>query len=46
MLAEIILLRLEFAVRTMHEAAPPYARFVPICRGMTFKPVRTRHLSA
>lgn len=43
MLAEIILLRLEFAMLTMHEPAPPYAPFVPICRGMTFKSPRTRH---
>jgi len=43
MLAEIILLRLELAVRAMHESAPPYSPFVPICRGMTFKSARTRH---
>jgi len=42
MLAEIILLRLDFAVRAAHEAAPPYAPFVPICPGMTFKPARPR----
>lgn len=43
MLAEIILLRLEAAVRAAHEAAPfTQSRFVPICHGMAFKHSRTR----
>lgn len=44
MLAEIILLRLEIALRTSHEFAPlTCLRFVPICRGMVFKHSRTQH---
>ena len=43
MLAEILLLRLEAALRTPHEFAPfTHSRFVPICRGMVFKRSRTR----
>jgi hypothetical protein len=43
MLAEIILLRLEAALRVSHEA-PPFtrSRFVPIRRGMAFKHSRAR----
>jgi hypothetical protein len=41
MLAEIILLRVEAALRAMHEAASATkSRFVPICPGMVFKPAR------
>jgi hypothetical protein len=44
MLAEIILLRLDAALRAMQEAASATkSRFVPICPGMVFKPTR-RHL--
>lgn len=44
MLAEIILLRLETALRAALETAPvAHARFVPICRDMIFKHSRTRH---
>lgn len=44
MLAEIVLLRLEAALRGAHETAPlTHSRFVPICRGMPFKHSRTRH---
>ncbi len=44
MLAEIILLKLEAAVRASHETVPfTHSRFVPICRGMVFKPSHTRH---
>ena len=46
MLAEILLLRLEAALRTSHEFAPfTHSRFVPICRGMVFKRSRTRAVS-
>jgi hypothetical protein len=43
MLAEIMLLRLEAALRTSHETAPfTHSHFVPICRGMMFKHSRAR----
>ena len=41
MLAEIILLRLDAALRSMQEvASATKSRFVPICPGMVFKPAR------
>jgi len=44
MLEEIILLRLEFALRAWHEIAPfAYLPFVPVCQGMAFKQSRSRH---
>jgi hypothetical protein len=44
MLAEIVLLRLEAALRAAHDILPfTQSRFVPICRGMVFKESRTRH---
>ena len=44
MLEEIILLRLEFALRGKPGAAPlAYLPFVPICHGMAFKQRRGRH---
>ncbi len=44
MLAEIILLQLEAALRASDETASfTRSRFVPICRNMVFKQSRTRH---
>jgi hypothetical protein len=44
MLAEIILLRIEVALRAPDQAAWfTHSRFVPICRNMVFKQSRTRH---
>jgi len=43
MLAEIVLLRLEAALRAAQDTAPfTRSRFVPICPGMLFKHSRTR----
>lgn len=44
MLAEIVLLRLEAALRAAQDTLPlTHSRFVPVCRGMAFKHSRTRH---